>query len=114
MAKYPLKAILIGISEGGEQSWLAARGETMTGVAAAPDMRFRNGAVAITYLGTLLLLLPSRAWSIDDPVAKWFPDYPKADEGRPLRSTIRPPPFLSRCCTPGQARAAPLAAPSPY
>ena len=81
MAKYPLKAILIGISEGGEEPWLAARGETMTGVPATPDMRFRNGAVAITYLGTLLLLLAEQGVvAVDDPVAKWFPDYPKADD----------------------------------
>jgi CubicO group peptidase (beta-lactamase class C family) len=81
MTKYPLKAILIGISEGGGEPWFAARGETMTGVHATPDMHFRNGAVAITYLGTLLLRLAEQGVvKLDDPVAKWFPDYPKADE----------------------------------
>src|SRR4051794_39290363 len=35
--KYPLKAILIGISEGSAEPWFAARGETMTGVRATPD-----------------------------------------------------------------------------
>lgn len=80
MASYPLKAVLIGISEDGEEPWLAARGESMTGVPATPDMRFRNGAVAITYLGMLLLrLAEEEVVALDDPVAKWFPDYPKAD-----------------------------------
>ena len=81
MAKYPLKAVLIGIAEGGGEPWLAARGESMTGVPATPDMRFRNGAVAITYLGVLLLRLAEQGVvALDDPVAKWFPDYPKADK----------------------------------
>jgi CubicO group peptidase (beta-lactamase class C family) len=80
-AKYPLKAILIGISEDGAEPWLAARGETMTGVPATPDMRFRNGAVAITYLGVLLLRLAEQGVvKLDDPVANWFPEYPKAGE----------------------------------
>jgi CubicO group peptidase (beta-lactamase class C family) len=80
MAKYPLKAVLIGISESGEDPWLAARGETMTGVPATPDMHFRSGAVAITYLGVLLLRLAEQGVvALDDPVAKWFPDYPNAD-----------------------------------
>jgi D-alanyl-D-alanine carboxypeptidase len=81
MAKYPLKAVLIGIAEGGGEPWLAARGESMTGVPATPDMRFRNGAVAITYLGVLLLRLAEQGVvALDDPVAKSFPDYPKADK----------------------------------
>jgi D-alanyl-D-alanine carboxypeptidase len=47
----------------------------MTGVPATPDMRFRNGAVAIAYLGTLLLrLAEKRVVALDDPVAKWLPD----------------------------------------
>jgi D-alanyl-D-alanine carboxypeptidase len=80
MAKHPLKAVLIGIAVGDAASWLAARGEMMTGVPATPDMRFRNGAVAITYLGTLLLRLSEQGVvALDDPVAKWFPNYPKAD-----------------------------------
>ena len=57
-----------------------AWGERMTGVPATPDMHFRNGAVAIAYLGTLLLQLRDQgALALDDPLATWFPDYPAAD-----------------------------------
>lgn len=67
MAGYPLKAVLVGISEGGGEPWLAARGESMPGVPATPGMRFRNGAVAISYLGTLLLRLAEEIVALDDP-----------------------------------------------
>jgi CubicO group peptidase (beta-lactamase class C family) len=44
-------------------------------------MHFRNGAIAITYMATLLLQLQDRGLiSVDDKLSKWFPDYPKADE----------------------------------
>lgn len=79
--KVPVKAVLIGIAEGDATPWLAARGESMTGVPATPDMHFRNGAVAISYLGTLLLLMVEQGVvALDDPLAKWFPDYPEADK----------------------------------
>jgi CubicO group peptidase (beta-lactamase class C family) len=37
-----------------------AYGESMTGVPATTDMHFRNGAVAISYVSTLLLRLVDR------------------------------------------------------
>ena len=63
---------------------LHAWGESMTGVPATPDMHFRNGAVAIAYLGTLLLQLHDQgALALDDPLSTWFPDYPSADRVTP-------------------------------
>ena len=78
--KYPVKAVLGGVAIDGGAPWLAARGESMTGVPAIPDMHFRNGSVAIAYLGTLLLQLAEQGTvALDDPLSKWFPEYPKAD-----------------------------------
>lgn len=78
--KYKLKAVLAGVAVGGAAPLLLARGESMTRVPATPDMHFRNGAVAIAYLGTLLLQLAEKGVvSLDDPLSRWFPDYPKAD-----------------------------------
>jgi CubicO group peptidase (beta-lactamase class C family) len=52
----------------------------MTGVPAMADMHLRNGAVAIAYLGIVALQLQEKGvLSLDDKLAKWFPDYPKAD-----------------------------------
>ena len=46
----------------------------MTGVPATPDMHFRNGAVAIAYLGTELLKLHDKGvLSVDGTLARWFP-----------------------------------------
>lgn len=79
--KLPLRAVLAGVAVGDEAPWLLARGETMTGVPATPDMRFRNGAVAIAYLGTVLLQQAERGVvALDDPVSTWLPNLPQADK----------------------------------
>ena len=81
MEKRGLKAVLAGVTIGGKPLLIEAWGESMTGVPATPDMHFRNGAVAIAYMGTVLLQLRDKGvLSLDDRLAKWFPDYPKADQ----------------------------------
>jgi CubicO group peptidase (beta-lactamase class C family) len=53
----------------------------MTGVPATTDMHFRNGAVAISYVSTLLLqLVDEKKVSLDDKVSKWLPDIPYSDQ----------------------------------
>ena len=80
MAANKLKATIAGIAIDGETIALDAWGETMTGVPATPDMHFRNGAVAIAYLATVLLQqLEKGVVSLDDKLAKWFPEYANAD-----------------------------------
>ena len=62
----------------------------MTGVPATPDMHFRNGAVAIAYIGTVLLQLRDTGkLGLDDTLATWFPDYPKADQRDPRHADRR-------------------------
>lgn len=79
MSRLKLKAVLAGAAIDGEQVLLKAWGDSMTGVAATPDMHFRNGAVAIAYLGTVLLQLHDKGVvSVDDTLAKWLPSYPNA------------------------------------
>ena len=52
----------------------------MTGVPATTDMHFRNGAVAISYVSTLLLqLVDEKKVSLDDKVSTWLPDIPHTD-----------------------------------
>ena len=58
----------------------SASGESMTGVPATTDMHFRNGAVAISYVATLLLrLVDEKKVSLDDKLSKYLPDIPHAD-----------------------------------
>lgn len=80
MADAHLKAAIVRISENGKEIVTDAVGESMTGVPATVDMHFRNGAVAISYVATLLLLLVEDGTvSLDDRLSRWLPDVPHAD-----------------------------------
>jgi CubicO group peptidase (beta-lactamase class C family) len=80
MAKQDVKAVILRVTIDGQEIVTAALGESMTGVPATPDMHFRNGAVAIFYMSTLLLrLVDQQQVSLDDPLATWVPDLPDAD-----------------------------------
>jgi len=76
-----LRAVLVQVTIDGQQVVSQAVGESMTGVPATTDMHFRNGAVAESYMSTLLLMLvDEKKVSLDDKVAKWLPDLPHADD----------------------------------
>ncbi|HNM96121.1 MAG TPA: serine hydrolase domain-containing protein [Mycobacterium sp.] len=80
MAAAHLKAVLVRVTVGGEEVLTRALGESMTGVPASTMMHFRNGAVAISYVATLLLrLVDQNKVGLDDKLAKWLPDVPNAD-----------------------------------
>lgn len=81
MAKYDLKAVILRVTIDGNDVVTAAMGESMTGVPATTAMHFRNGAVAISYVSTLLLeLVDQHQVSLDDKLSNWFPDLPDADQ----------------------------------
>ncbi len=74
MEKYHLKAVLAKVTKGTEELATVAMGESMTGVPATADMHFRNGAVAISYLGTVLLqLVDEGKVGLDDTIDRWLP-----------------------------------------
>ena len=80
MEQQDLKAVILRVTIDGEEVVTAAMGESMTGVPATTDMRFRNGAVAISYIATLLLrLVDQGVVTLDDPLSNWLPDLPDAD-----------------------------------
>ncbi len=60
MAEKHLRAVIVRVTVDGEEIVTQAVGESMTGVPATTDMHFRNGAVAISYVSTLLLQLVER------------------------------------------------------
>ncbi|HEY9366328.1 MAG TPA: serine hydrolase domain-containing protein [Agromyces sp.] len=81
MAEAHLKAVIVKVTVDGAEIVTAAEGESMTGVPATPDMHFRNGAVAISYVSTLMLqLVDEGKMSLDDKVSTYLPDLPHADE----------------------------------
>jgi len=80
MTKYNLRAVIVRVTIDGKEVVTAALGESMTGVPATTDMHFRNGAVAISYMSTVLLqLVDQKVVGLDDPIAKWLPDLPDAE-----------------------------------
>jgi CubicO group peptidase (beta-lactamase class C family) len=81
MEKQDVLAVILRVTIGGEEIVTAALGESMTGVPATTDMHFRNGAVAISYMSTLLLrLVDQKVVALDDPLVNWVPDLPDADK----------------------------------
>ncbi len=80
MTASDLKAVILRVTIDGEEVVTTALGESMAGVPATTDMHFRNGAVAISYVSTLLLILVDRGVvGLDDPIATWLPELPDAD-----------------------------------
>jgi CubicO group peptidase (beta-lactamase class C family) len=77
MAEAHLKAVIVRVTIDGKEIVTQAVGESMPGVPATTDMHFRNGAVAISYVSTLLLqLVDEKKVSLDDKVSKWLPNTP--------------------------------------
>jgi CubicO group peptidase (beta-lactamase class C family) len=75
-----LKAVIVRVTVDGQEVVTDAVGESMTGVPAATNMHFRNGAVAISYVATLLLkLVDEQKVSLDDKLSKFLPEIPHAD-----------------------------------
>lgn len=76
-----LRAVIIRVTEDGHDVLTRAFGESMTGVPATTAMHFRNGAVAISYVATLLLKLVERGTvGLDDRLSTWLPGIPHADQ----------------------------------
>lgn len=64
----------------GKEVVTEAMGESMTGGPATEDMHVRNGAIAISYVATLLLqLVDENRVSLDDKLARWLPEIPNAE-----------------------------------
>ncbi|MGB3329313.1 MAG: serine hydrolase domain-containing protein [Thermomicrobiales bacterium] len=78
--EFGLRAILATVRRGDDDIVLTAIGESLTGVPATTDMYFRNGAVAISLVSTLMLILVDKGtFALDDTIARWLPDLPDAD-----------------------------------
>jgi len=74
-----LMAVIVRVTIDGRPVVTQALGESMTGVPATTSMHFRNGAVAISYMSTLLMeYVDEHKVSLGDKVARWLPDLPDA------------------------------------
>jgi CubicO group peptidase (beta-lactamase class C family) len=81
MADDHLRAVILRVTEDDKPIVTRALGTSMTGVPATTAMHFRNGAVAFSYLATLLLeFVDEHKVSLDDSIARWMPTLPEANE----------------------------------
>ena len=81
MVSEHLKAVIVRVTVDGQEVVTEAVGESMTGVPAGTNMHFRNGAVAISYVSTLLLkLVDEQKVSLDDKLSKFLPETPHAEK----------------------------------
>ncbi|HWM17790.1 MAG TPA: serine hydrolase domain-containing protein [Microbacterium sp.] len=80
MAEHHMRAAIVRVMRGDEVVITEAWGESMAGVPATTDMHFRNGAVAISEVATVLLqLVDEGTVALDDHLAQWLPEVPNAD-----------------------------------
>ncbi|HEY2475202.1 MAG TPA: serine hydrolase domain-containing protein [Candidatus Cybelea sp.] len=80
MAANHLRAAIVQVRRDGSNVYTGAFGESMTGVPATADMHFRNGALAFTYMATLLLeFCDQKKVTLDTKLSKFYPELPNAD-----------------------------------
>jgi CubicO group peptidase (beta-lactamase class C family) len=76
-----LNAVIVRVMKGDRVVTSRAFGESMDGVPARTDMRFRNGAVAFAYVSTLLLrFVDDGQVKLSDTIDEWLPKLPNADQ----------------------------------
>jgi CubicO group peptidase (beta-lactamase class C family) len=80
MARDHLKAVIVQVRSNGRNIFTGAFGDSMTGVPATPDMHFRNGALAFTYMATLLLeFVDQKKVTLQTKLSNYFPNLPNAN-----------------------------------
>jgi CubicO group peptidase (beta-lactamase class C family) len=81
IAHHGIRAAIVQATVAGRPVITKAYGDSMPGVPATTRMHFRNGAVAISYMSTLLLRLVDQGKvSLDDPVSQWLPQFRDAGQ----------------------------------
>ena len=81
MTDMDLRAVLVHAQRGDDVVASFAVGESMTGVTATPHMHVRNGAVAISLVSMLtLMLVDEGTFGLDDPIDQWLPEVPDSDQ----------------------------------
>jgi CubicO group peptidase (beta-lactamase class C family) len=81
MAVHHQRAVIVQVRSNASEVYTGAFGDSMTGVPATTDMHFRNGAMAFTYMATLLLeFVDKKKVTLETKLSAFFPDLPRADQ----------------------------------
>nr|WP_271212221.1 serine hydrolase domain-containing protein [Rhodococcus wratislaviensis]GLK38641.1 hypothetical protein GCM10017611_55080 [Rhodococcus wratislaviensis] len=84
LTELDLSGAVFGVWRGDEEIAAGAVGESPLGVPATRDMQLRVGQPMEPMLSTILLqLAEAGTLSLDEPIAKWVPDFPRADKITP-------------------------------
>ncbi|NHU41869.1 serine hydrolase domain-containing protein [Rhodococcus sp. A14] len=84
LTELDLSGAVFGVWRGDEEIAAGAVGESPLGVPATRDMQLRVGQPMEPMLSTILLQLgEAGTLSLDEPIAKWVPDFPRADKITP-------------------------------
>src|SRR5438067_9156129 len=76
-----LRVVIMKVTQGDKVIISQAFGESMNGVTATTASYFRNGAVAFSYLGTLLMeFVDEYKVKLDDTIDRWMPTLPEANK----------------------------------
>lgn len=79
--QYSLRAVVFGVWDGQTELVTGALGNAYPGVRVTRRMHFRIGNTTEAMTSTLLLQLVDQGkLRLDDPLSKWFPSLPRADE----------------------------------
>lgn len=81
MPEMGLRATIVRVDTGEQPLVQAGFGNSMKGTPATPHMYWRIGSIAIPYLIDILLQLQDEGkLSLDDPLAKYRPNFPESNE----------------------------------
>jgi CubicO group peptidase (beta-lactamase class C family) len=81
MRTYHLRAAIVRVTKGSKVVTTRAFGPSMTGQPATTGMRFRNGAVAFAYVGTLLMeYVDEHKARLNETVSHWIPSLPESHQ----------------------------------
>ena len=80
MTENHLRSVILRVTVDGQNIVTKAMGVSADNEPATTAMHFRNGAVAISYIATLLLeLVDDRVVALDMPLSTWLPELPDSD-----------------------------------
>ncbi len=80
IAENHLRALIVQVRSNRTDVYTGALGDSMTGVPATSHMHFRNGALAFTYMATLLLeYVDQKKVTLDTKLSAYFPNLPSAE-----------------------------------
>ncbi|MFV0318648.1 MAG: serine hydrolase domain-containing protein [Microthrixaceae bacterium] len=81
MADNDLRSVTLSVKRGDENLVTAVMGTSIDGVPADTSMRFYNGAVMFSYMGTAVLSMAADGLiDIDEPVERWVDGVPGGDQ----------------------------------